>query len=75
MSQAVFLRSKAGAEQAEAALAAAQAIRSLLFGVSPADPVSFGRIVLVFGVVGLLASYLPARRAARVDPATVLRSN
>jgi predicted permease len=55
------------------ALAAAQAIRSLLFGVSPADPVSFGSIVLVFSVVGLLASYLPARRATRTDPMVALR--
>jgi predicted permease len=55
------------------AFAAALAIRGLLFGLSPADPVTFGGIVLVFGSVGLLASYLPARRAVRTDPMVALR--
>lgn len=55
------------------AFAAGNGIRGLLFGLSPADPVAFGSAVVVFGIVGLLASYLPARRAVRTDPAITLR--
>ena len=55
------------------AFGAAFAIRGLLFGVSPADPIAFGTVVVVLPVVGLLASYLPARRAMRTDPMTALR--
>jgi predicted permease len=55
------------------AFVGAQGIRGLLFGLSLADPVAFGAIVLVFSFVGLLASYLPARRAVRTDPMTALR--
>jgi putative ABC transport system permease protein len=49
------------------AFAAARLIVALLAGVSPADPFAFGASALVLIVVGLLASYLPARRAMRVD--------
>jgi len=54
--------------------AAAQLLRSLLFGVSPLDPVAFGGAAILFGVVSLAASYLPARRATRVDPMRALRA-
>ena len=48
-------------------------LSSMLFGVDPLDTATFGGvIVLIFGVAGL-ASYLPARRAARIDPVTALR--
>jgi len=57
------------------AFGAAFAIRGLLFGVSPADPIAFGTIAVVLSVVGLLASYLPARRAMRTDPMTALRQD
>jgi ABC-type antimicrobial peptide transport system permease subunit len=43
-------------------------------GVDTHDPVAFGAVVVVLLTVALLASVLPARRAARVDPARVLRS-
>ena len=48
--------------------------RSLLFSVSPTDPVVFGGTALALGAAALLASYLPARRAARIDPVSALRS-
>ncbi len=56
-----------------AAAAGAQQIRSLLFGVSALDPVAFGGAALLFAVVSLAASYVPARRAMRVDPMIALR--
>jgi predicted permease len=50
-----------------------RAIRTLMFGVSPYDPVTIGAVVLLLLVVTALATYLPARRAARVDPTVALR--
>jgi putative ABC transport system permease protein len=47
--------------------------RSLLFSVSPTDPLVFGGTALVLAATALLASYLPARRAARIDPMAILR--
>ena len=49
-------------------------LRSQLFGLSPADPVTFGGLALVLAVVATGASLVPARRAARVDPIVALRS-
>ena len=46
---------------------------SLLFGVSATDRLTFIMISLLLGGIALLASYLPARRAARVDPIRVVR--
>ena len=55
------------------ALAAGQLMRSLLFGVSGADPLSFGVALVVLGAAALLASYLPARHATTVEPMAALR--
>jgi putative ABC transport system permease protein len=57
-----------------AAFALTRVMRSLLVGVTPTDPLTFGSIGVAFLVVAMLASWLPARRAARVDPITALRS-
>jgi putative ABC transport system permease protein len=56
-----------------AAAALAQVIRSGLYGISPLDPVSIGTTVALLAVVSLLAGYVPARRAAKVDPMVALR--
>lgn len=59
---------------AAAALVVARLLRGMLFGVSPADPLTLAAVALVLaGTVGL-ASWLPARRAAGVDPAEALRA-
>ncbi|MCI0722874.1 MAG: ABC transporter permease [Acidobacteria bacterium] len=56
-----------------AAAALTRLIQSLLFGVRPLDPVVFGVVALQVAAVALLACYLPARRAAKVDPIVTLR--
>ena len=52
---------------------AAQTARSLLFDLKPSDPTTLAGAILFLAVVALLASYLPARRAAKLDPMTALR--
>src|SRR5690606_9140216 len=55
------------------ALGAGRLLRSMLFGIGPTDPVTFLGVPLLVGLVAVLASALPARRAARTDPMTALR--
>ena len=55
------------------AVAATRLLVSFLFGVSPLDAVTFAAIPMVLALVALIASYLPAHRAARVDPMIALR--
>jgi predicted permease len=63
-----------GAIGVAAALGVAQLVRSMLFGVSPADPIAFGGAVVALAAIALVASLAPARRAARLDPVTALRA-
>ncbi|HEX4666937.1 MAG TPA: ABC transporter permease [Chthoniobacterales bacterium] len=56
------------------ALAATRIMRSLLYSVSPTDPLVFISVPLTFAAVALLASFLPARKATRVNPVIVLRN-
>ena len=56
-----------------AALAATRLIASLLFGLTPTDPLTIALASLLLLAVAALAGYLPARRASRVDPMTALR--
>ena len=51
----------------------AHVLRSLLFGITPTDALTFAAVPLLLTVIALLATYIPARRAARVDPIITLR--
>jgi len=53
--------------------AVSRVLSSLLFGVSPLDPLVFGAVSIFLAGIAMLASYLPARRAAQVDPMSALR--
>jgi ABC-type antimicrobial peptide transport system permease subunit len=56
------------------ALAVSKLIASLLYGIGPTDPVTYGLVILVLALTTALAAYFPARRASRTDPARVLGS-
>jgi putative ABC transport system permease protein len=56
------------------AYAATRAMRSLLFEIGPTDPLTFVVVLVLLGLVGLIASYVPARRATKVDPLVALRN-
>jgi len=55
------------------ALVLTRAMQSMLFGISPTDPIALLAVALLLGLAALLASYLPARRATKVDPIVALR--
>jgi predicted permease len=56
------------------AFAATRVIQHLLFGVSPTDPLTFVSVAILLAITALFACYLPARRAARVDPLIAIRT-
>jgi ABC-type antimicrobial peptide transport system permease subunit len=58
-----------------ASLAVARLIATLLFGTEPTDPTTFAAMVIVLVSVALVAGYLPARRASRIDPMVALRTS
>ena len=57
------------------AAAGSRFLQGLLFGVTPLDPMTFFVVALTFGLVAMLASYVPARRATAVDPMVALRTD
>jgi putative ABC transport system permease protein len=59
--------------RAVASLLVTPALATFLAGLSPVDPIVFAGAALVLALVALVASYLPARRVARVDPLSALR--
>jgi putative ABC transport system permease protein len=52
----------------------ARLLRSQLFGVSSADPLTLATVVVLIGMVAMIAAIVPARRASSVDPTTALRA-
>jgi putative ABC transport system permease protein len=56
------------------AVAVTRVLQTFLFGVTPTDPIAFTIVTLLLMAVGLMAAWLPARRAARIDPWAALRA-
>jgi ABC-type antimicrobial peptide transport system permease subunit len=56
-----------------AAMASSKLISSMLYGLSGTDPISMAFVITLLGVIALFASYIPARRATKVDPMVALR--
>jgi putative ABC transport system permease protein len=73
LSQGMILVSLGMAIGLAAALGLTRVLNTLIYGVGPTDPVTFASIPALLAIVALLACWLPARRAARVDPMEALR--
>jgi putative ABC transport system permease protein len=56
-----------------AAMLGSQVLRGALVGIGPLDPIAYLSAAIVLGVAGVLALYVPARRATRIDPIVALR--
>jgi ABC-type antimicrobial peptide transport system permease subunit len=57
------------------AFGASRFLTKLLYGIAPTDLVTFAGVPLVLGTVAVLASWLPARRASRIDPLVAMRAD
>jgi putative ABC transport system permease protein len=55
------------------ALVISRLMAKLLYGIQPTDPATFGAVAIALGAVALVACYIPARRAMRIDPMSALR--
>jgi ABC-type antimicrobial peptide transport system permease subunit len=75
LSQGVFIALAGAGVGLAVALASARALTSMLFGVTPSDPISLGVAVGISLATAVAACWIPARRAARIDPAVVLRGD
>jgi putative ABC transport system permease protein len=75
LKQGMALALAGGAAGALGALALTHAVKSLLFGVTPTDPTTFGLVAAVLAAAAVVACYIPARRAAQVDPLQALRAD
>ena len=60
---------------AVASIFISRAIAALLFNTAPSDPITFAATVVLIGFVALLAGYIPARRASRINPMVALRNH
>jgi predicted permease len=74
LTQGLWLACIGAAVGMVAAVSATHLMKSLVFGISPLDPVTYAAVPFVLIATALLASYLPARRAAAVDPVEALRA-
>jgi predicted permease len=74
MRSGIALTSAGALAGVAASLGLSRLVRSQLFGVQPSDPLTMGSVLVLMTAVAATAAYLPARRAARVDPVAALRS-
>jgi ABC-type antimicrobial peptide transport system permease subunit len=73
MSETILLVACGTALGVAVSLAVTGYVQPLIYGLGPQDPLAFASAVFVIAAVGLIAAWLPARQASRLDPASVLR--